>query len=87
MEKPIYGLYQEAFTRAHPGQLLALEVLYLTSGERAPITVAAKPLQTRLDKYDAATEGILRRHFPAEGDDRMCPHCPHNFICPAAGAS
>lgn len=84
MDKPIYGLYQAAFARTYPGQPLALEVLYLTTGERAPIAFAAGPLQTRLKKYNEAMEGILRRHFPPEGDDRMCPRCPHYFICPAA---
>jgi CRISPR/Cas system-associated exonuclease Cas4 (RecB family) len=44
------------------------------------------PVETRLGKYDAAIEGILREEFPAKpADARSCPRCPHYFVCPVGG--
>jgi hypothetical protein len=79
----IYALYQAAAAHALPGVDTRLETLYLATGELREVQVTEKSARTRLGHYDAAMEGILRREFPPNPNDRRCPRCPHYFICPA----
>ena len=81
----IYALYQAAAAHALPGVDTRLETLYLATGELREVQVSEKSARTRLGHYDAAIDGILRREFPPDPNDRRCPRCPHYFIC-AAGA-
>lgn len=79
----IYALYQEAAARAVPGVETRLETLYLATGELREVQLSERSARTRLGHYEAAVEGILRREFPPNPNDRRCPRCPHYFICPA----
>jgi DNA helicase II / ATP-dependent DNA helicase PcrA len=83
----IYALYEEAAARALPGVETGLETLYLATGEICEVQVSERSARTRLGHYEAAIEGILRREFPPDPNDRRCPRCPHYFICPAGADS
>jgi superfamily I DNA/RNA helicase/Zn-dependent peptidase ImmA (M78 family) len=79
----IYALYQAAAAQALPGVETRLETLYLATGELREVQISERSARTRLGHYEAAIEGILRREFPPDPNDRRCPRCPHYFICPA----
>ena len=86
LAKPIYGLYHRAYTKAVPGQPVNVKVVSLSTGEVRPVSFKASMEETRVRKYGDAVERILRGEFPPDpADDRMCPRCPHYFICPCGG--
>jgi hypothetical protein len=68
----IYALYQAAAAIALPGVETRLETLYLATGELREVHVTEKAARTRLGRYDAAIEGILRRELPPNPSDRRC---------------
>lgn len=85
LKKPIYGLYQRAFAEAFPGRVVNVHAMSLSTGERRPAETKPKTIDSQLEEYEKAIDGIQRGHFPPEpADDRRCPRCPHYFICPVA---
>lgn len=79
----IYALYQTALKREF-GAAGRLRVVYLGTGEEEDLELSQRVLATRLDRVDAAIDGVLRSEFSPQPDDRACPRCAYYFICPAA---
>ena len=80
-DKNIYGLYAAA-RDAEPSVPRSIQIRYLSTDEVKPIALTPRVIKTRLNRYNKAIGGILRRDFPPRPDDRFCPRCPHYFICP-----
>lgn len=86
VDKNIYALYQVAARQAYPDGDYSLEVAYLSTGESAVFQMSDAKVQTRLNRYATALDGIRRREFHAQPDEGRCPRCAYFFICPAAVA-
>ncbi|MCC6630137.1 MAG: UvrD-helicase domain-containing protein [Chloroflexi bacterium] len=84
LAKDIYALYQVAAREARPRAPRRVQVRYLSSDHVEQVDLSRRTIETRLGRYDAAIAGILREEFPAQPNDRVCPRCPHYFICPLA---
>ena len=82
--KDIYALYTAAAQDAKPHVRRSVQVRYLTTGQVEPIDLKPGTIETRLNHYNEAIGGILREDFSPRPDDRICPRCPHYFICPIA---
>ena len=80
--KDIYALYQVAARDAEPHVQRTVQVRYLSTGQVEPVDLPARTLKTRLGHYEDAIVGILRADFTPRPNDRVCPRCPHYFICP-----
>jgi diphthamide synthase (EF-2-diphthine--ammonia ligase) len=57
--------------------------VYLATDEVENLEMSVKKVNSRLEKYDTAMAGILQERYHPTRDDRLCPRCPHYFICPA----
>jgi hypothetical protein len=84
LDKDIYALYQVAAREARPQVPRRVQVRYLSTDHVEPVNLSQRTINTRLGRYDAAIVGILREDFPPQPSDRVCPRCPHYFICPLA---
>jgi ATP-dependent DNA helicase UvrD/PcrA len=82
-DKEIYALYQRAVQESDLKAQSRIQILYLATDEVEDVEMSAKKIGSRLEKYDAAMAGILQERFHPTRDDRLCPRCPHYFICPA----
>lgn len=82
-DKEIYALYHRAAQESHSQTQSRIQILYLSTDEVEEVEMSAKKINTRLEKYDAAMAGILQEQFLPAPEDRLCPRCPHYFICPA----
>ncbi len=82
--KDIYALYQVGAKHAYPMAKHKIELISLSTDQTDEIKLTPKQISTRIERYDAAIAGILRKEFSALPNDRECPRCPHYFICPAA---
>ena len=80
--KDIYALYAAAAQDAESRVPRIVQVRYLTTDQVEPIDLKPKTIETRLNHYNEAIGGILRKDFSPRPDDRICPRCPHYFICP-----
>ena len=80
-DKNIYGLYAAA-RDAEPSVPRSIQIRYLSTDEVKPIALTPRVIKTRLNRYNEAIGGILREDFSPRPDDRVCPRCPHYFICP-----
>lgn len=79
-EKPIYSVLRRAAELAHPGKTVEVEALYLSSGEKVPIT--SKADSKNLAGYSKAIDGIEAGSFgTANAKPRDCPSCPFYFRC------
>jgi DNA helicase II / ATP-dependent DNA helicase PcrA len=78
-DKPIYALLRRGARLKYPGKQIAVEILYLGTGERVP--VLEKNDEKLLATYTDAMDGIERGDFHAEPDPRRCPNCPCYFMC------
>jgi superfamily I DNA/RNA helicase len=86
LSKAIYGLYHRAYAKNFPEQPVNVKVVSLSTGEVRPVSFKTSMEDTRVRKYGDAVERILRGEFsPDPADERMCPRCPHYFICPCGG--
>lgn len=83
-DKGIYALYLTAVDKLVASAPRRVQIRYLSSGHIEPITMSQKSIDTHLQQYDSALAGILREEFPPQPNDRICPRCPHYFICPSA---
>ena len=81
-DKDIYALYVQAALDAEPRVRRTVQVRYLSADQVDPIDLQPRTINTRLNHYNDAISGILRRDFSPEPNDRNCPRCPHYFICP-----
>ena len=80
--KDIYALYVTAARAAEPQVPRIVQVRYLSADQVDPIDLKPGPINTRLNHYNDAIRGILRKDFSPQPNDRNCPRCPHYFICP-----
>ncbi len=80
--KDIYALYVTAAQEAEPRVRRRVQVRYLSADQVDPVDPRPGPIKTRLDRYNEAIKGILREDFSPKPSDRICPRCPHYFICP-----
>ena len=80
--KDIYGLYAAAARDAEPRVPRSVQVRYLSTDDVKPIELRPTTIETRLKHYNGAIGGILREDFSPRPSDRVCPRCPHYFICP-----
>ena len=80
--KNIYGLYAAAARDAEPRVPRSVQVRFLSTDEVNPIDLKPRTIETRLNHYNEAISGILREDFSPQPNDRVCPRCPHYFICP-----
>ena len=81
-DKDIYALYVKAALDAEPRVRRTVQVRYLSADQVDSIDLQPRTINTRLNHYNDAISGILRRDFSPEPNDRNCPRCPHYFICP-----
>ena len=81
--KDIYALYVAAAETAEPCVQRSIQVRYLSADQVDPIDLKPGPINTRLNHYNEAIRGILNQDFSPRPSDRICPRCPHYFICPA----
>ena len=80
--KDIYGLYAAAAQIAEPRVRRSVQVRFLSTDEVETINLKPRTIKTRLNHYNKAISGILREDFSPRPNDRVCPRCPHYFICP-----
>ncbi len=80
--KDIYALYVMAARDAEPLVQRRVQVRYLSTDDVEPINLKPRTIKTRLNHYNDAIAGILRDDFSPRPNDRVCPRCPHYFICP-----
>ena len=81
--KNIYALYAAASGTAEPRVARTVQVRYLSDDHVEPVNLQPRTIQTRLNHYNDAIRGILRQDFSPQPNDRICPRCPHYFICPS----
>ena len=81
--KDIYALYVLAARDAEPRVPRTVQVRYLTDDQVEPVDLQPRTIQTRLNHYNDAIRGIQRQDFSPQPNDRICPRCPHYFICPS----
>ena len=84
-DKEIYALYQRAVQESDLQAQSRIQILYLATDEVEDVEMSKRKIDSRLEKYDEAMAGIIQERFPPTRDDRLCPRCPHYFICPAGG--
>ena len=80
--KDIYALYITAAQMAEPRVQRSVQVRYLSADQVDPVDLQPGPINTRLNHYNEAIRGILNQDFSPQPSDRICPRCPHYFICP-----
>ncbi len=80
--KDIYALYVTAAQEAEPRVRRRVQVRYLSADQVDPVGLNPGPINTRLNHYNEAIKGILRDDFSPQPTDRICPRCPHYFVCP-----
>ena len=80
--KDIYALYVTAARAAEPRVRRTVQVRYLSADQVDAIDLQPRTINTRLNHYNDAIRGILRQDFSPRPNDRICPRCPHYFICP-----
>jgi CRISPR/Cas system-associated exonuclease Cas4 (RecB family) len=80
----IYAAYVEAADRAEPRVQRRVQVRFLSTDTVLPISLSAKEIRTRLERYDKAISGIARKEFLPKPSEHRCPRCSYYFICPAA---
>lgn len=87
-EKDLYALYQVGAASAHSDSGFEIRIVSLSTDTDEPLVgLSGQKLQTRLDRYNDAIIGILTEEYPPNPSDRVCPRCPHYFICPQAEES
>lgn len=84
LDKEIYALYVVGARETPPRVPRRVQVRYLSTDQVEPVELKPKTIETRLARYDAAIVGILREDFAPQPSERVCPRCPHYFICPLA---
>ena len=75
-DKDIYALYVKAALDAEPRVRRTVQVRYLSVDQVDPLDLRPRTVNTRLNHYNDAISGILRRDFSPEPNDRNCPRCP-----------
>ena len=83
MRKDIYALYVKAAQNAEPRVLRTVKVRYLSADQVDTVDLSSRTINTRLNHYNDAIRGILRKDFAPQPNERNCPRCPHYFICPS----
>ncbi|MGO8530167.1 UvrD-helicase domain-containing protein [Rhizobium ruizarguesonis] len=79
-EKPIYSILRRGAEINHPGLNIAVETLYLSTGECVP--ASSKADGKNLKEYQDAISSIQAGEFGVENADRRyCPNCPYYFRC------
>lgn len=84
-----FTIFHLAVTQAY-GSQAGVEVVYLTSETKAPMTITARKVAARSEKMQKIIAQIQAGDFPLEEDARVCPRCPSFFVCgslPAGGLS
>ncbi len=82
------ALYRRAATQTHPDAPLRIELRYLARGECKVVMPPTTNLQVkweadRVEKYDAAAQGVAQGRFPAApASADECGKCPYALICP-----
>ena len=79
----IYALYVTAARAAEPRVRRTVQVRYLTDDRVDPVNLQPRTIKTRLNHYNDAIGGIQLQDFSPQPNDRVCPRCPHYFICPS----
>lgn len=75
-----YTILQQA-TLQNYGAAAKAEVVYLTSATEATISLTPRKFAARYEKLRTMLQRIHKGEFPAQEDTRVCPSCPHFFIC------
>ena len=81
--KDILALYVVAAQEAVPRVLRSVQVRYLATDQVEPVVLSPRQIETRLGHYNDAIRGILLGDYSPTPNDRICPRCPHYFICPS----
>ncbi len=82
------ALYRRAAAETHPDAPLRIELRYLAHGECKVVAPPTTNQQLkweadRVQKYDAAAQGIAQGRFPAApASADECGKCPYALICP-----
>lgn len=82
------ALYRRAAAQTHPNAPLRIELRYLAHGECKVVLPPTTNQQVkweaeRVEKYDAAAQGIAQGRFPAApASADECSKCPYALICP-----
>ena len=82
-DRDIYALYMVAAQEAELNVPRNVQVRYLTTDQVGPVDLTQRKITTRLNHYNDAIRGILVGDYLPKPNDRVCPRCPHYFICPS----
>ena len=85
-DKDIYALYALYMVAAQEAELNVprnVQVRYLATDQVEPVNLTRRKIRTRLNHYNDAIRGILVEDYLPKPNDRVCPRCPHYFICPS----
>ncbi len=69
----------------HPDAEVLLERVYLSDNSVRDVSITDRVIGNHVEKYEQAIDGINAGHFPPKTDEKVCPRCPHYFICPSGG--
>lgn len=75
-----FTIFHLAVTQAYGSQAV-VEVVYLTSETKTPMTITARKVATRSEKMQKIVRQIQAGDFPLQEDARVCPRCPSFFVC------
>ncbi|WP_201859381.1 ATP-dependent helicase [Microvirga soli] len=81
----IYSLYHLAARRQH-GAGAEVEAIHLSDETVTRIDLTARKLENREKKMLELAAGIAAGDYPRRPNERVCPRCPHYFICGPAPA-
>ncbi len=77
------ALIRHAALQAEPDSTVTIELRSLADGETREVKPSLRYEPARIEKYNAALQGIRAGLFPPEPEERKCALCPFFFLCPA----
>jgi hypothetical protein len=77
-----YALYHLAGQEVY-GATTKVEAVHLVDGTTSPAAITTRKLKNRRQKAEAFLAEIKSGEFPPKPNERVCPTCPHYFICGA----
>jgi hypothetical protein len=80
-QRRLEALYHEGARQAYPAAARRVQIVSLATDELREVEERPKAIAAALEEYDQALAGISREAFNPRPDERVCPRCPHYFIC------
>ncbi|HZS86849.1 MAG TPA: UvrD-helicase domain-containing protein [Chloroflexota bacterium] len=80
-QRRLEALYHEGARQAYPTAARRVRIVSLATDEVREVEERPRAIAAALEEYDQALEGIASGAFNPRPDERVCPRCPHYFIC------